>query len=208
MKTIAREFNLSETIFVQAPVNPAHTARVRIFFPTAEIPFAGHPTIGCAIHLAFSDRTGDFDARLLLEEEAGLVPVQVMRRGAVVRAEFLVPVVPDGVTDAPDSEAALDPARLAEALGLVAEEIGFGAQRPGLWQGGPRFLYAPVTQLDALACARPIQPSGALPSDGARRPDGRQPFQGQCARNTGTSAFSSMSRVAPPRIASRKREWP
>ena len=52
MQTLAREFNLSETIFVQRPVNPAHTARVRIFFPTAEIPFAGHPTIGCAIHLA------------------------------------------------------------------------------------------------------------------------------------------------------------
>ena len=52
MQRIAREFNLSETIFVMAPVNPVHTARVRIFFPTAEIPFAGHPTIGCAILLA------------------------------------------------------------------------------------------------------------------------------------------------------------
>ena len=41
MQTIAREFNLSETIFVMAPRDPAHTARVRIFFPTAEIPFAG-----------------------------------------------------------------------------------------------------------------------------------------------------------------------
>jgi trans-2,3-dihydro-3-hydroxyanthranilate isomerase len=167
MQTIAREFNLSETIFVQTPVNPAHKARVRIFFPTAEIPFAGHPTIGCAIHLACTGRTGDFDARLVLEEEAGLVPVLVMRRGAVVRAEFLAPVVPDGVTDAPDSEAALDPARLAEALGLVAQEIGFDAQRPSLWQGGQRFLYAPVTSLDALARARPIQPCVAPPSDGA-----------------------------------------
>jgi PhzF family phenazine biosynthesis protein len=52
MQTIARQFNLSETIFVQTPDDPAHTAKVRIFFPTAEIPFAGHPTIGCAIHLA------------------------------------------------------------------------------------------------------------------------------------------------------------
>ncbi len=43
MQTIAREFNLSETIFVMAPRDPAHTARVRIFFPTAEIPFAGTP---------------------------------------------------------------------------------------------------------------------------------------------------------------------
>ena len=52
MQVIAREFNLSETIFVRKPKDPANTASVRIFFPTAEIPFAGHPTGGCAIHLA------------------------------------------------------------------------------------------------------------------------------------------------------------
>jgi trans-2,3-dihydro-3-hydroxyanthranilate isomerase len=158
MQTIAREFNLSETIFVQAPVNPAHTARVRIFFPTAEIPFAGHPTIGCAIHLASAMGAGDFDRDLVLEEEAGLVPVHVTRRGDAVQAAFVAPVIPHGVTDAPDRAAALDPARLATALGLRAEEIGFGGHRPGLWQGGPRFLYAPVATLDALARARPIQP--------------------------------------------------
>ncbi|MCU0827188.1 MAG: PhzF family phenazine biosynthesis isomerase [Tabrizicola sp.] len=64
MQTLAREFNLSETIYVMAPRDPAHTARVRIFFPTAEIPFAGHPTIGCAIHLASAGETGDFDKRV------------------------------------------------------------------------------------------------------------------------------------------------
>jgi trans-2,3-dihydro-3-hydroxyanthranilate isomerase len=139
-------------------VNPAHTARVRIFFPTAEIPFAGHPTIGCAIHLASAMGEGDFDRDLVLEEEAGLVPVHVTRRGDVVRAAFVAPVIPHGVTDAPDRAAALDPARLAMALGLRPDEIGFGSHRPGLWQGGPRFLYAPVASLDALARARPIQP--------------------------------------------------
>ena len=86
MQTMAREFNLSETIFVQAPVNPAHTARVRIFFPTAEIPFAGHPTIGCAILLATSTQPeGDFSTEILLEEEAGLVPVRVVRRSSSLR---------------------------------------------------------------------------------------------------------------------------
>lgn len=158
MQTIAREFNLSETIFVQAPVNPAHTARVRIFFPTAEIPFAGHPTIGCAIHLASDGVEGDFDKRLVLEEEAGLVPVRVWRRGAETGAEFVAPVLPHGVTDAPDRTAALDPARLAAALGLLPRDIGFGSHQPGLWQGGPRFLYAPVASLAALARARPFQP--------------------------------------------------
>lgn len=160
MQTLAREFNLSETIFVQAPANPAHTARVRIFFPTAEIPFAGHPTIGCAIHLAEAMApAGDYTQSLMLEEEAGLVPVHVTRRGAVVRAEFVAPVVPHGVTNAPDRAAALDPVRLAAALGLAVDEIGFGSHCPGLWQGGPRFLYAPVAGLDALARARPMEPA-------------------------------------------------
>lgn len=159
MQTIAREFNLSETIFVQRPANPAHAARVRIFFPTAEIPFAGHPTIGCAIHLALAAaEAGDFDRVLVLEEEAGLVPVRVWRRGDRTRAELTAPVVPHGVGDAPDRARALDPARLAAALGLRPDEIGFAAHRPGLWQGGPRFLYVPVASLDALSRACPSQP--------------------------------------------------
>lgn len=155
MQTIAREFNLSETIFVQRPRNPAHTARVRIFLPTAEIPFAGHPTIGCAIHLAtVAEAAGDFDRSLVLEEEAGLVPVRVWRRGEVTRAEFVAPVLPHGVAGA---RIAADD-RIAAALGLQPDEIGLGSHRPGLWQGGPRFLYAPVGSLDALVRARPMQP--------------------------------------------------
>jgi trans-2,3-dihydro-3-hydroxyanthranilate isomerase len=160
MQIIAREFNLSETIFVQAPANPAHTARVRIFFPTAEIPFAGHPTIGCAIHLATAGaEAGDFERDLVLEEEAGLVPVHVRRRGDVVTAEFVAPVVPHGVSEAPGRRSAIvAPEEFADALDLKPGEIGFGSHRPGLWQGGPRFLYVPVASLDALARARPIDP--------------------------------------------------
>jgi trans-2,3-dihydro-3-hydroxyanthranilate isomerase len=153
MQTIAREFNLSETIFVMAPVDPAHTARVRIFFPTAEIPFAGHPTVGCAIHLATQAAgAGDFSADLVLEEEAGLVPVTVTRTGDRVEAEFAAPVLPHAAAGQVLTEA------LAPALGLVAGDIGFGAHRPAVWQGGPAFLYVPVPSIDALARARPIQP--------------------------------------------------
>lgn len=163
MQVLAREFNLSETIFVQAPRDPAHTARVRIFFPTAEIPFAGHPTIGCAIHLATAAAgEGDFDRDLVLEEEAGLVPVRVWRRGTTTQAEFVAPVVPHGVADAPDLAAALDPVRLAAALGLSKGDIGFAAHLPGLWQGGPRFLHVPLAGLDALARARPIEPHWSM----------------------------------------------
>ncbi|WP_309663826.1 PhzF family phenazine biosynthesis protein [Tabrizicola sp.] len=159
MQILAREFNLSETIFVQRPVNPAHTARVRIFFPTAEIPFAGHPTIGCAIHLAEAMAgPGDFLRQIVLEEEAGLVPVTVRRENGVSLAELVAPVIPHGVTGAPDSELALNRERLAAAVGLKPGDIGFGLHRPGLWQGGPRFLYVPVADKDALARARPQQP--------------------------------------------------
>jgi trans-2,3-dihydro-3-hydroxyanthranilate isomerase len=158
MQTIAREFNLSETIFVMAPRDTAHRARVRIFFPTAEIPFAGHPTIGCAILLASMDAglevagLGDFERHLVLEEEAGLVPVTVWRKDGVMEAEFTAPVVPHGT----DGVVAGD--RLAPALGLLPEDIGFGAHQPGIWQGGPRFLYVPVSSLAVLGRARAMQP--------------------------------------------------
>ena len=52
MQAIAREMNLSETVFVQPAGNPAYTARLRIFTPGRELPFAGHPTVGAAVALA------------------------------------------------------------------------------------------------------------------------------------------------------------
>ena len=52
LQKIAREFNFSETTFVYPPEVPANTAKVRIFTPTMEVPFAGHPTIGTAVALA------------------------------------------------------------------------------------------------------------------------------------------------------------
>lgn len=152
MQTIAREFNLSETIFVRSPVDPAHEASVRIFFPTAEIPFAGHPTIGCAIHLALkSAPEGDFETRITLEEVAGLVPVRVWRRDGRVGAEFSAPVLPHAVdgTTVPKTDT------IAKALGLTPDQIGLGGHRPGIWQGGPVFGYAPVRDSAALSAARP-----------------------------------------------------
>lgn len=143
MQTIARQFNLSETIFVMAPRDPANTARVRIFFPTAEIPFAGHPTIGCALHLA-----NGRDCRIVLEEEAGLVPVEI--RGGM--AEFVAPRLP-----VPHPGHA-DPALITRALDLAGEAVGFDGHGPAIWQGGPAFLYVPVRDLTDLGAARPIEP--------------------------------------------------
>ena len=154
MQTIAREFNLSETIFVQAPDNPTHTAKVRIFFPTAEIPFAGHPTVGCAILLAeMLNPRGDFKMDITLEEVAGLVPVRVWREHGISHAEFTAPIIPfahDGAT--PNVKQA------AIALGLTETDIGFDKHQCGVWQGGPAFIYIPTTSREALTKARVVNP--------------------------------------------------
>ncbi|MDJ0857659.1 MAG: PhzF family phenazine biosynthesis protein [Dinoroseobacter sp.] len=153
MQAIAREFNLSETVFVMPPVSPEHTARVRIFFPIAEIPFAGHPTIGCAIHLATQSRGAeDFTADLVLEEAAGNVPVRVSRAAGVLRAELQAPVLPHMHTGRVDHSA------LAPALGLTPEDIGFCSHDPSVLAGGPAFLYVPVSHRDALRRAQPQEP--------------------------------------------------
>ena len=80
MQRIAREFNLSETAFVLPPEEPGHGARVRIFTPKGEIPFAGHPNVGTGWVLAREGR--DRDGVLRFEEIAGLVEVRVERNSA------------------------------------------------------------------------------------------------------------------------------
>src|SRR5436305_12026262 len=81
MQAIAREFNHPETVFVLAPADPAHRARLRIFTPVRELPFAGHPTVGTAVLLGRID--GGAAAREIVLEEA-IGPVR--RRREPVRA--------------------------------------------------------------------------------------------------------------------------
>lgn len=145
MQTIARQFSLSETIFVQTPEDPAHSAKVRIFTPTAEIPFAGHPTIGCALFLAGSDAR-----EITLEEQSGLVPVTISRDGPSALAEFTAPRLPHPIGTAPTQ------AQIATAVGLA--EADLGPHAPGGFEGGPAFLYAQVRNPTALARAKPVEP--------------------------------------------------
>ena len=154
MQEIAREFNLSETIFVQRPANAEHTAKVRIFMPGGELPFAGHPTVGCAVLLAsVKYKAGcDFETNLVLEEKAGLVPVKVTRIGGVPRAEFTAPVLPHQTGKAPVA------AKIAAALDLEDEQIGFDSHRAGVFASGNPFLFVPVKSLEALRRARVIEP--------------------------------------------------
>ena len=90
MQAIAREFNYSETTFVLPPADPAHDAQVRIFTVNRELPFAGHPNVGTAFVLA--TLAAKPPARLLFEEGAGLVPVEIVtEQGRVVSTEFTAP---------------------------------------------------------------------------------------------------------------------
>jgi trans-2,3-dihydro-3-hydroxyanthranilate isomerase len=167
MQTMAREFNLSETIFVQTPDDPEHSAKVRIFFPTAEIPFAGHPTIGCAIHLARHRNAGtDWDDLITLEEVAGLVPVTVSSRDGLIRAEFTAPQLPAPLGG--DTS----PELIGKALGLSAGQIGYGSHVPRVWKAGPDFLFVPLAGPHALAAAKPTGAAWA-----------------ELARNTNESVF-------------------
>lgn len=80
MQRIAKEMNISETTFVMPPADPAHAARVRIFTPTQELPFAGHPTIGTAWVLSTQGLVPKDALEFTLEEGVGPVPVRGIRR--------------------------------------------------------------------------------------------------------------------------------
>src|SRR4029079_19077999 len=73
MQAIAREFNLSETVFVFPPATAGHRARLRIFTPARELPFAGHRTVGTAVLLGLRDGSG-VATTFTLEEQVGPVP--------------------------------------------------------------------------------------------------------------------------------------
>jgi len=155
MQTIAQEFNLSETVFVLKPQNRAHTARVRIFTPKAELPFAGHPTVGAATLLgelrapAANDNGGQGDALVVLEETIGIVRIGVrMRPGAAAYAEFDAPKLPEESGVAPATDL------LAAALGLIPAEIGFENHRPTRYTAGNPFAFVPVASLEAIEKAR------------------------------------------------------
>ena len=154
MQSIAREFNLSETVFVSAPRNPAHAAAVRIFTPAREMPFAGHPTIGTAAliaHLRAPELMKTQDVVVTLEEKVGDVACRGRRdeKGALA-AEFDLARPPErGEGEPPPA------AELAEALGLEAEDIGFDGHEPSLFSAGAPFLFAPLRSLEAVRRASP-----------------------------------------------------
>lgn len=152
MQAIAREFNLSETVFVMKPASHGHTAKVRIFTPARELPFAGHPTLGAAALLAdlrMPAVNGERDAIIALEEEIGSVRVGVrLRNGGGAFAECDAPKIPSRCETIHDLDEA------AAAIGLIANELGFENHKPTLVRDANVFAYLPVANLEAMSKLR------------------------------------------------------
>ncbi len=148
MQAIAREFNLSETVFVQASERPAHTARMRIFTPKSEVPFAGHPTIGTAVLLAelkAPQHNGEQDALVILEQAIGTVRVGVrVRAREAAFAEFDAPKLPAEAGILPPNDI------LASGLGLIPSEIGFENHKPLCFAAGNTFAFVPIASIEAM----------------------------------------------------------
>ena len=151
MQAIANEFNLAETTFVLPPNDPVNTARVRIFTPRAEMPFAGHPNVGTAFVLAHQDAVcgASFDRRsMIFEEVAGLVRMRI-------------DIVDDRVTGA--SLAApqqfrvvrnFEVAMIAHACSLDPSDIEVSRHPPCLASCGAPFVIAEVRDRAALRRAQ------------------------------------------------------
>ena len=147
MQALAMEFNLSETTFVLPPDNPQHHAKVRIFTPRSELPFAGHPNVGTGYVLA--QRDDNPPEHYVFEELAGLVRVHVLRSGNVIsgarisapRALSIDIGIPDDV--------------VAACAGLAEDDIATGAHAPLVASVGTPFVIAEVASVAALSRASP-----------------------------------------------------
>lgn len=165
MQQIAVEFGYSETTFVLPAEEAENTARVRIFTPSREIPFAGHPNVGTAYvlaHYAAINGTPLPDT-LRFEEIAGLVPVTILNdNGAITGAELLVP-------EALSCRSQVSPEKVAACLSLKAEDICTRAHMPVVASVGLPFLVVKLASREALRqCVPNLQGFRAvLPLDGA-----------------------------------------
>jgi trans-2,3-dihydro-3-hydroxyanthranilate isomerase len=151
LQKIAAEFNYSETTFVFPPDDPAHTARVRIFTPTDEVPFAGHPNVGTGFVLGRCDTIfgRPVGARMVFEEKAGLVHLDLLRDGdEVVGAGFVAPQRLQ-VGDAVTADV------LAACVSLAPAAVITSTHQPRIVSVGLPFVVAELSSLDALAAARP-----------------------------------------------------
>ena len=137
MQKLAKEMNFSESVFV-LPAEQGGHARIRIFTPATELPFAGHPVLGSAYVLAAPLQLGE----IKLETLSGVIPLVLEREGARITFGWMQQPIPDHV-----------PFAEAEA---VQELLGIHSQLPvELYHQGPGFAYFEVESKDALAALTP-----------------------------------------------------
>lgn len=145
MQNIARELNLSETVFMYPAVNPENTRNLRIFTPQMELPMAGHPTIGAAFVLAISEPDIPHIGVInwVFEEQAGDIAVTVHQEGGlVIRTEMKQPL--------PDFEDPFKDRQLAaKLLSITEEDLQAGMPIQTVSSGVP-FLYIPLQSLDVM----------------------------------------------------------
>ncbi|AQQ52400.1 PhzF family phenazine biosynthesis protein [Planococcus lenghuensis] len=145
MQKIARELNLSETVFLYPAANQENTRKLRIFTPKMELPMAGHPTIGAAFVLADTapglPHTGMVS--WMFEEQVGVLSVTVHRKdGGTIRTEMKQPV--------PGFEEPFQDRQLAAHLLSVTEEDLHESRPVQTVSSGVPFLYIPLRSLDAV----------------------------------------------------------
>jgi trans-2,3-dihydro-3-hydroxyanthranilate isomerase len=150
MQALAAEFNYSETTFVLPPEDPAHTARVRIFTRSYEMPFAGHPNVGTGYVLAGLGR-GDL---LVFEELAGLVKIEVARdaAGTLTGATIAAP-------QPLSLGAELPVADVAACIGVAAADVRVQAHAPLMASVGVGFV---LVEVEAAALSRAAPHSEAF----------------------------------------------
>jgi trans-2,3-dihydro-3-hydroxyanthranilate isomerase len=149
MQAIAREFGLPETVFVLPAAEPAHTASLRIFTPATELPFAGHPTVGCAALLGLLSSPEE-PRDLILEEQIGIIRCHVIPRGKeIAHARFELPVLPRQLAWEPDRPA------IAAALRISPNDFDDARFSLEKWSAGIDMFMIPVNAPAVLASVRP-----------------------------------------------------
>lgn len=141
MQAVARELNLSETVFAHAPAGGGDFG-LRIFTPGMELPFAGHPTIGAAIALSSASERSE----LVLEEAAGPVHVRLETRDGRRFATLTSPKLAQAL--------AVDIAREAAAATVGLPPAALAPVAPAAYSAGVPFLFVPVGSLEDLANVR------------------------------------------------------
>jgi len=139
MRNIARELNLSETVFVLPPPTSPSSVRVRIFTPGRELPFAGHPTVGTSYVLLDEKILTPRDGGIVLEEKIGPVPVRI-ESGDPPMLWLTTPAISEGRF--------FDRAACAAALGLSLEEML--DIKPQLLLAGNRFIFIALRDRGAV----------------------------------------------------------